>query len=108
VTNTLLSLAFVTLVTCNIAQAQETPIGGVEMGQSEATATSTINAACDRVARIEVMATRFPAASESEVHPTPQFMTVIREFGIFKYWKFRGFPPQCKPIGDDDFECGRP
>ncbi len=67
-TKTLLSLAFVTLVTCNIAQAQETPIGGVEMGQSEATATSAINAACDRVARIEVMATRFPAASESEVH----------------------------------------
>jgi hypothetical protein len=42
--------------------------GGVEMGQSEVTATSAINAACDRVARIEVMATRFPAASESEVH----------------------------------------
>lgn len=67
-TKTLLSLAFVTLVTCNIAQAQETPIGGVEMGQTEAAATSTINAACDGVARIEVMATRFPAASETEVH----------------------------------------
>ena len=67
-TKSILSLAFVTLVTCSIALAQETPIGGVEMGQSEATATSAINAACDRVARIEVMATRFPAASESEVH----------------------------------------
>ena len=66
-TKTLLSLAFVTLVTCNIAQAQETPIGGVEMGQSEATATSAINAACDRVARIKVMATRFPAAISSEI-----------------------------------------
>jgi len=68
VTKTLLSLAFATLVTCNIVQAQETPIGGVEMGQSEAIATATISTACDRVARIEVMATRFPAASESEVH----------------------------------------
>lgn len=67
-TKHLLSLAFVTLVTCNIALAQEIPISGVEMGQSEATATSAINAACDRVARIEVMATRFPAASETEVH----------------------------------------
>ena len=67
-TKTLLSLAFVTLVTCNIALAQEIPINGVEMGQSEATATSAINAACDRVARVEVMATRFPAASETEVH----------------------------------------
>ena len=67
-TKHLLSLAFVTLVTCNIALAQEIPISGVEMGQSEATATSAINAACERVARIEVMATRFPAASETEVH----------------------------------------
>jgi hypothetical protein len=43
-----------------------------------------------------------------EFRTTPQFKTVIREYGIFKYWKFRGFPPQCKPIGDDDFECGHP
>jgi hypothetical protein len=63
VTKTFLSLAFLTLATCNIAQAQETPIGGVEMGQSEASATAAINAACDRVARIEVMATRLPELS---------------------------------------------
>jgi adenylate cyclase len=43
-----------------------------------------------------------------EFRTTPQFKTVIREYGIFKYWKFRGFPPHCKPVGDDDFECGRP
>jgi adenylate cyclase len=43
-----------------------------------------------------------------EFRTTPQFKTVIRDYGIFEYWKFRGFPPQCKPIGDDDFECGRP
>jgi len=39
---------------------------------------------------------------------TPQFKAAIREVGTFKYWKSRGFPPHCKPIGDDDFECGRP
>jgi len=43
-----------------------------------------------------------------EFRTTPQFKAVIREVGIFKYWKSRGFPPHCKPIGDDDFECGRP
>jgi len=38
------------------------------MGQSEALATAAITTACDNVTRIEVTATRFPAASESEVH----------------------------------------
>ena len=64
----LLTLAFLTLVTCNITQAQETPIAGIEMGQSEAAASTAIDTACDYVARIEITATRFPAASESEVH----------------------------------------
>jgi len=43
-----------------------------------------------------------------EFRTTPQFKAVIREMGIFKYWQARGFPSQCKPVGDDDFECGRP
>jgi len=43
-----------------------------------------------------------------EFRRTPQFKTIIRQQGIFEYWQARGFPPQCKPIGDDDFECGRP
>jgi len=43
-----------------------------------------------------------------EFRTTPQFKAIIREVGIFKYWQARGFPPQCKPVGDDDFVCGRP
>jgi tetratricopeptide (TPR) repeat protein len=43
-----------------------------------------------------------------EFRKTPQFKKVIRDNGIFTYWRERGFPPQCRPIGDDDFECGRP
>jgi len=43
-----------------------------------------------------------------EFRTTPQFKAVIHEMGIFKYWQARGFPPQCKPNGDDEFECGRP
>jgi tetratricopeptide (TPR) repeat protein len=43
-----------------------------------------------------------------EFRTTPQFKSIIRQQGIFDYWKSHGFPPQCKPAGDDDFECGRP
>ena len=34
-----------------------------------------------------------------------QFDAVIRASGTLAYWQARGFPPQCRPIGDDDFEC---
>jgi tetratricopeptide (TPR) repeat protein len=43
-----------------------------------------------------------------EFRTTPQFKTIIRQLGVFDYWQARGFPPQCKPIGEDDFECDRP
>ena len=43
-----------------------------------------------------------------EFRATPQFKKVIRKSGIYDYWQARGYPPQCKPVGDDDFECGRP
>jgi len=43
-----------------------------------------------------------------EFRTTPQFKTVIRQMGIYEYWQVRGYPPQCKPVGDDDFECVRP
>ena len=63
-----LPIALLALATCSSTHAEETPISGVEMGQSEALATAAITTACDNVTRIEVTATRFPAASESEVH----------------------------------------
>jgi len=43
-----------------------------------------------------------------EFRRTPQFKTIIRQLGFFKYWQARGFPSHCKPVGDSDFECGRP
>lgn len=33
------------------------------------------------------------------------FRGLAREFGALGFWKEYGFPPQCRPIGDDDFEC---
>ena len=34
-----------------------------------------------------------------------QFKTYMKETGVFDYWHEHGFPPQCRPVGDDDFEC---
>ncbi|MEO0576185.1 MAG: hypothetical protein AAF004_12040, partial [Pseudomonadota bacterium] len=33
---------------------------------------------------------------------------VIRDDGILDYWRAHGFPPQCRTIGEDDFQCDRP
>ncbi|MDH5630468.1 MAG: tetratricopeptide repeat protein [Gammaproteobacteria bacterium] len=33
------------------------------------------------------------------------FKTNIRNFNIDDYWREHGFPPQCRSIGEDDFEC---
>lgn len=49
----------------------------------------------------------------------PEFMNsphrkrLIRESGIYDYWRAAGFPPQCRAVsgkngGDDDFECSAP
>ena len=40
-----------------------------------------------------------------EFRKTELFKDVIRESGVFGYWQTLGFPPHCKPVGDDDFEC---
>jgi hypothetical protein len=29
----------------------------------------------------------------------------LKDTGIFAYWQENGYPPQCKPIGENDFEC---
>jgi len=36
---------------------------------------------------------------------SPEFKNYIIDYGIYKYWLVKGFPPQCIPIGEDDFEC---
>ena len=36
---------------------------------------------------------------------SPQFRKFVQEAGVYDYWLEVGFPPQCKPIGKDDFEC---
>ncbi len=36
---------------------------------------------------------------------TAAFKTQIRASGVLDYWRKQGFPAQCKPVGNDDFEC---
>jgi TolB-like protein len=43
-----------------------------------------------------------------EFRKTDISKTVIRESGVLAYWQERGFPPQCRPVGKDDFECTFP
>ncbi len=40
-----------------------------------------------------------------EFRKSDAYKGVVRDWGILTYWQARGFPPQCKPVGDDDFEC---
>ena len=35
----------------------------------------------------------------------PEFKQLIEELGSQEYWRSRGFPPQCRPLGEIDFEC---
>lgn len=36
---------------------------------------------------------------------SPQFKQHTRASGLPDYWRKHGFPPQCRPVGTDDFAC---
>lgn len=33
------------------------------------------------------------------------FRAIVERQGIPAYWREYGYPPQCRPVGDDDYEC---
>ena len=45
----------------------------------------------------------------SPLHPdfrqSEDFKRIVRALGLDGYWRARGFPPQCRPAGETDFEC---
>ena len=45
-----------------------------------------------------------PAANNALQHPRAK--AVIAEVGLPDYWREAGWPAFCRPLGDDDFECG--
>jgi hypothetical protein len=40
-----------------------------------------------------------------EFRDSPHRKRMMREMGLPEYWRKAGFPPQCTPVGEDDFEC---
>ena len=34
-----------------------------------------------------------------------RFKDIVKATGQFAAWQVLGFPDDCRPIGDDDFEC---
>jgi DNA-binding SARP family transcriptional activator len=36
----------------------------------------------------------------------PRAKANLLRFGFPAYWREKGWPPTCRPLGDDDFECG--
>jgi TolB-like protein len=47
---------------------------------------------------------RFRAASRDAFFAARH--QVIQDMRLPEFWRENGFPPQCRPIGEDDFECG--
>lgn len=41
----------------------------------------------------------------ADYRQSPQKKAIMRRFGLDQHWRKHGFPPQCWPVGDDDFEC---
>lgn len=40
-----------------------------------------------------------------EWRQSPHFKQVYRDIKADQYWREYGFPPQCRPLGEEDFEC---
>lgn len=45
-------------------------------------------------------------SSYAPVHKTERFKAFIRRTGMIEYWRQKGWPERCHPIGTDDFLCG--
>jgi hypothetical protein len=39
------------------------------------------------------------------VRKTERFNKLMRDAGVVDYWRARGWPDLCRPVGVDDFEC---
>jgi len=43
-----------------------------------------------------------------EIFADARWKAWVRNGGLLDLWRARGFPPQCRPVGADDFECDWP
>ena len=66
------------------------------LGDYEAVATSD-----DRVATTIVAWDRYPPTFRN----SPGMKQKLEKMGVVAYWRAKGFPPQCRPVGAKDFNC---
>jgi len=52
-----------------------------------------------------ISATWFWHPTYAGVRKTERFKAVARDLGMVEYWRARGWPPQCRAVGTDDFTC---
>jgi len=43
--------------------------------------------------------------TDASVRNTERFKTLVRNAGMVDYWRARGWPDFCKPVGANDFAC---
>jgi len=43
--------------------------------------------------------------SYAPARKTERFKRIVRDLGLVDYWRARGWPEFCKPVGADDFAC---
>ena len=43
--------------------------------------------------------------SYADFRHSPHFKRVVAELNLLPFWQEKGFPPQCRAVGADDFEC---
>jgi adenylate cyclase len=44
-------------------------------------------------------------SSFAPIRKTERFKAILRNAGLAEYWRARGWPAFCRPVGADDFEC---
>ena len=55
----------------------------------------------DRVTTTIVHWDRYPASFRN----SPGMKLKLEKMGVTAYWRAKGFPPQCRPVGGNDFTC---
>jgi len=52
-----------------------------------------------------ISAPRILEPEYSGLRKTARFKAILRKSGLVDYWRARGWPDVCRPVGADDFEC---
>ena len=58
------------------------------------------------IARAMVLLLALWFTEYAPLRKTERFKTLVRKVGLVDYWRARGWPDRCRPMGADDFVCG--